>query len=99
MKMEVIGWHDLLTAYIKQHYAKKNVLVIFQDDADSPGEYENLMNQLDELGLAPPFQFRGSGFLIIEMHEMTAMKLIKYHNKGFIRMELFSDGVCVHENL
>ena len=98
MKMEVIGWHELLTVYIKQQYAGKDVLVIFQDDADSPEEYDTLMQELDMMGFAPPHQFRGGGYLIIEMHEMMAKKLINDHNKGFVRMELFSDGVCVHEN-
>lgn len=98
MKMEVIGWHDLLTVYIKQQYAGKDVLVIFQDDADSHEEYEALMKELDLMGFAPPHQFRGSGYLIIEMQEMMARELINDHNKSFIRMELFSDGICVHEN-
>lgn len=98
MKMEVIGWHELLTSYIKQQYADKDVLVIFQDDAVSEGEYDTLMQELETAGFAPPHQFRGSGYLIIEMREMMAKQLINQHHKGFIRMELFRNGECVHEN-
>lgn len=99
MKMEVIGWHELLTAYMKQQYAGKDVLVIFQDDLDSAAEYNSLMNDLDMMSLAPPHAYRGSGYLIIEMEVCVARDFIEKHNGWSIRIELFSDGESVCENL
>lgn len=98
MKMEVISWHEVLTVYIKQHYAGKDVLVIFQDAANSPKEFYALMHDLDMMCLAPPHAFRGSGYLIIEMDEMDAKKLLDKHKTTSFLMELFSDGVCVYDN-
>ena len=98
MKMEQINAHGLLAAYLKQNYTGKDVLVIFQDDIGSREEYQTLLQELDDVGFLPPKGYLVLGYLIIEMPAMLAKKLIDDHNKGFIRMELFSDGVCVHEN-
>ena len=99
MKMEVIGWYELLSVYIQQNYAGRDVLVIFQNDVDSLKEYENFMLELEMLGLAPPHQFRGAGCLIIEMDRGVAKKLINDKNNDFIRLELFSDGEFVCDNM
>ena len=98
MKMECITEHELLTAYMGQHYADKDALVIFQEDADSWDELQTVLKELDDVGFLPPKAYGPCGILIIEMPYGFAQKLINDHNKGFVRMELFSNGVCVHEN-
>ena len=100
MKMENVSVHGLLEAYMKANYPGKCALVIFQEDkCDSPEEYQTLMAELDEMGYLPPQMYRSYfGFLIIEMQDFVAQGIINKHNKGFVRMELFENGVCVHEN-
>lgn len=92
MKMEVVGWYELLTAYIKQHYSDRDVLVICQDNIESVAEFDTLMNDLEKDGFAPPHQMRGTGYLIIEMERHFAKSLIDRHAKGGIPMAFWEKG-------
>jgi len=97
--MEIIGWHELLTIYIGQHYAGKNVLVVYLDDIESEEGYHTLLQDLDAIGFKLPCQFRCNGYLVIEMPPMLAKKFVDNHYKCGVRMERFdSDGVCMDVN-
>lgn len=97
MKMEQISIHNLLTSYVMQHYANTDVLVIYQNDIESQEEYKTLLGDLDNMGFLPPKNYLRLGFLFIEMPYILAKNLINDHNKGAVRMELFSNGICIHE--
>ncbi len=98
MKMDHITNRELLSAYLKQNYTDKSVLVIYTSDMDSPEEFETLVNELDEIGYMPPKNYRLPDYLIIEMPDLVARTLVNKHNKGFIRMEIWINGVCTDEN-
>lgn len=98
MKMEQISQHGLLQAYMKQNYADKEALVVFMDDIDSQEEFDTLLDDLNVIGYLPPKSYLVLGYLIIEIPAMLAKRIINHHNKGFIRLELYEHGTCVHEN-
>ena len=56
------------------------------------------MEEPDLMGLAPPHQFRGLGYLIIEMDMGMAQKLIDDRTNNSIWLELFSDSVFICDN-
>lgn len=98
MRMEQISQHGLLEAYMKQNYADKEALVIFMDNIDSQQEFDSILDDLKVIGYLPPKNYLILGYLIIEMPAMLAKHVINNHNKGFIRMELYENGICTHEN-
>lgn len=97
MKMEIIPQRHLIAYYIKQNYGDRTVLVICQDYLESTdrAEYEQLLYELSEIRLLPPRSYQNYNFLIIEMLEHDARKIIKRHHH--VQMLLFVDGRVVDE--
>lgn len=98
MKMENITAWELVKAHMHNEYHGKDALVADLTDVEYEGEYEYFMELLTAHGCAIPSNMKTPGWLIVELNKCAAQAICNAFNKGFVRIYVFSNGECIHEN-